>query len=129
MWFYGSLVVVSLSVALGFALLGFWPVLPFAGLELAFLLGCAYRHLLKAGFRDWIEIDAETVRIRKLRGEDETEEVFNRVWTRVELTGRGQSLRPRELAIRSSKKRCLVGEFLSDTERVGLNRRLREVLS
>lgn len=128
-WFYGSLVVVSLSVALGFALVGFWPVLPFAGLELLILLACVHRQLLRAGFRDWIEIDADTVRIRKLRGEDESETAFQRGWATVELTGSGQTHRPRELAIRSSKRRCLVGEFLTDTERLGLNRRLREILA
>ena len=34
MWFMGSVGVVTLGSATGFALKGFWPVLPFAGLEL-----------------------------------------------------------------------------------------------
>ncbi|NCW56693.1 MAG: DUF2244 domain-containing protein [Gammaproteobacteria bacterium] len=36
-WFFVSLCVASLSIALPISLLGFWLVLPFAGLELALL--------------------------------------------------------------------------------------------
>lgn len=127
--FYGSLVTVSLAVATGFALMGFWPVLPFAGLELGVLLFCVYRQILRSADRDWIEVHPSTVVIRQLRGEHEHQTEFQRGWARVELVGTKQALAPRKLIIRSSKHRCLVGEFLSESERVGLKRRLAEILA
>lgn len=127
--FYGSLVTVSLAVATGFALMGFWPVLPFAGLELGVLLFCVYRQILRSADRDWIDVHPSTVVIRQLRGEHEHQIEFRRGWTQVELTGNKQALAPRKLIIRSSKQQCLVGEFLSESERIGLKRRLAEILA
>lgn len=126
--FYGSLATVSLAIACGFALMGYWPVLPFAGLELGFLLFCVYRQLLGSADRDWIEVHPSKVVVRQLRGDREQLAEFTRGWTRVELTGHKQALTPRKLIIRSSTRQCLVGEFLSESERVGLKQRLAEIL-
>lgn len=37
LWVYVALCVVAMTVAIGFAVIGFWPILPFAGLELTAL--------------------------------------------------------------------------------------------
>ena len=41
--FFGLVAGVSLLIAVTFACMGFWPVLPFAGAELALLWYCLYR--------------------------------------------------------------------------------------
>ncbi|MEL7536867.1 MAG: DUF2244 domain-containing protein [Pseudomonadota bacterium] len=122
--FYGSLVVTGGAVALVFALQGFWPILPFAGIELGALLYCVHLVNKRARDRDWIEIDDHTVTVRRERGGSEVVRRFQRAWTRVRpANGRTG------LSIGASNDWCTVGEFLTDAERDGLGRRLREVLA
>ena len=57
---------VSLTVAVGFALAGYWPILPFAGLELL-ALGAALRWSLREGQRrELIRVDEDRVLVRKV---------------------------------------------------------------
>ncbi|MEM1262435.1 MAG: DUF2244 domain-containing protein [Pseudomonadota bacterium] len=123
--FYGSLVVVGGAIALFFALQGFWPVLPFAGLELGALLFCVHKVNQRARDRDWIEIDDNTVTVRRERDGSERVRQFNRAWTNVRLE---PSLGRLRLAIGASNQWCTIGEFLTDAERKGLGQRLRQVL-
>lgn len=124
--FYGSLVLVGSTVALFFALQGFWPVLPFAGLELGALLYCVRLVNRRAADRDWIEIDSDTVTVRRQRLAGSDTRRFNRAWTTVRDSAGGNH---RGLAIGASNQWCVVGEFLTDDERKGLLRRLRQILS
>lgn len=133
-WFYLSIVVVSLPVATGLAVLGCWPVLPFAGLELAglalALLACQRDGLA----REYIGIDEGRVLVRKrlvsLRGTaTQVEYEFPRPWTRVELRRGAAGHWPTRLILRSSNRSVEVGAFLTDGERSSLETRLAEVLS
>ena len=124
--FYGSLVLVGATVALFFAAQGFWPVLPFAGIELGALLYCVRLVGRRSRDRDWIEIDSEMVTVRRERESGDDVRRFSRAWTRVRPAGGPHR---RGLAIGASNHWCVVGEFLTDDERNGLDRRLRQVLS
>ena len=124
--FYGSLVVVGSAVALYFAALGFWPVLPFAGLELGALLYCVRLVSKRSRDRDWIEIDEHTVTVRRERPDGDDVRRFRRAWTQVQPAANRNR---RGLAIGASNQWCVVGEFLTDAERKGLVQRLRQVLS
>lgn len=55
----------SLGAAIGFALLGAWPILPFAGLELMALGGSLYYVNWKLQYRHVITLSEESVRIDK----------------------------------------------------------------
>jgi len=113
----------SLAVALAFAALGYWPVLPYAGLELA-LLGYA----LAAGLRrrhcvQTVDIGPEAITITTRFPGGERASQFSRHWARVTLRDpRGRA--PSRLLIESHGRACEIGAFLTEEERRALGRRL-----
>ncbi len=133
-WFYGSLFALSLTIALGFAALGFWPVLPFAGLELALLWWAVSWVNRRAAAREFIRVDECSVTVEKWSprsGRNEGDRrawSFQRPWTRVELQAGQPAHWPSRLVFRSRGQTVEVGAFLTDGERQGLWSRLAELL-
>ncbi len=128
MLFFLSIVAVSLGVAGGFALAGYWPILPFAGLELLGLglaLCWSMRH---ARTREYISVDERHVRVRKAGVKRLQEYEFARPWTRVELRRPASPNWPSRLLLSSMGRSVEVGNFLTEDERDGLKKRLDEVL-
>ena len=118
----------SFSVAGVFALHGYWPVLPFAGLEML-VLALAWLHVMRRGQnRDFIRIDETTVTVSKLEDGRQTRYEFSRPWTRVELHGAQVASWPSRLTIACMGRRVEVGAFLTEGERRRLRRRLVELL-
>ncbi|MEO7387230.1 MAG: DUF2244 domain-containing protein [Gammaproteobacteria bacterium] len=132
-WFYGSLVAVVLGVALGCAALGFWPVLPFAGLEVAVLCGAVIWINRRAEIREYIRVDDVSVVVEKCRANrgDASRKAwaFQRPWTRVELRTGQPAHWPSRLLFSSRGLSVEVGGFLTDGERQGLKNRLAELLA
>lgn len=133
-WFYGSLVAVLLGVAAGCAALGFWPVLPFAGLEAAVLLGAVGWVQRRAGAREFIRVDRASVVVEKClhgrRGsQGRVAYAFERPWTRIELRRGRPAHWPSRLLFSSRGRSVEVGAFLTDGERRGLKDRLAELLA
>lgn len=137
-WFYGWLCALSLTIALGFAAQGFWPVLPFAGLELGLLYWAVARVSRRAEAREFIRVDERTVTVEKWSppglhgGQDPGGRMawsFQRAWTRVELQAGSPAHWPTRLVVRSSGQRVEVGAFLTDGERQGLWSRLAGLLN
>jgi uncharacterized membrane protein len=126
--FYLGIATVSLTVAVGFALAGYWPVLPFAGLELL-ALGLALRWSLHQGQRrELIRIDEGRVLVRKTSRNDARDYEFARPWTRVELVKARAGNWPRRLLLRSKGTAVEIGGFLTDSERASLGERLAEMI-
>ena len=118
----------SLSVAIGFALVGYWPILPFAGLELL-ALGVALRWSLREGQRrELIRIDESHITVSKSARGQVNEYRFVRPWTRVELEKARTATWPRRLLLTSKGRTIEVGEFLTEDERESLCLRLTEVI-
>jgi uncharacterized membrane protein len=100
--------------------LGFWPVLPFAGLEML-LLGAALRiSLARRHHRQSILISESDVAIQTTIGKVHSEVVFPRHWAQVKLHRSTSRLHPSRLVIESHGRHCAVGDFLTDEERRGL---------
>lgn len=128
-YFYFSIVAVSLVVAGSFAAAGYWPILPFAGLELA-ALGAALTHSMRRSRRrELIDIDERRVRVRKTAAQRQIEFEFQRPWTRVELEQPVSTTWPSRLWLRSMGRKVEIGAFLTERERNGLRHRLAEVLA
>lgn len=127
--FYSSIVAISLCVAIGFASLGLWPVLPFAGLEML-AVGLALAVSIKQGHcREVICVDEEQVRITKQGGRGDQNVAFPRYWTRIQMRHSAFRGHPSRLLIGSQGKFCEVGAFLTEEERHGLGNRLTRILS
>jgi uncharacterized membrane protein len=104
--------------------LGFWPVLPFAGLEML-LLGAALRiSLARRHHRQTIVISEAEVAVQSDIGRIHSEVVFPRHWAQVKLRRSTSRLHPSRLVIESHGRQCAVGDFLTEEERCGLARKL-----
>ncbi|MEP7242913.1 MAG: DUF2244 domain-containing protein [Gammaproteobacteria bacterium] len=126
--FFGSLCFVSFAVAGVMTARGFWPVLPFAGLEMA-LLGWALKtSLRRRHHRETITVSDADVRVERRDHAHYVEVVFPRHWARVKLRRPQSPLHPSCLTIESHGRRCEVGSFLTEQERRGLAQRLARLI-
>ncbi len=118
-----------LGLALFFTLRGFWPVLPFAGLEMLGLglglkLSLDRRHQLQT-----ILITENEVRVEyRRKGRSDVPVVFPRHWARVTILRSYAPSRPSRLLIEASGRSCEVGQFLTEGERQGVARQLGRLI-
>jgi uncharacterized membrane protein len=107
---------VTLGIAAGFAALGAWLVLPFAGIELG-LLFWAFRYLEShAGDYERVEIEGDRVLVEVLERKVEQRYEFNRCWVQVILQpdrGGGEC----RLTLRSRGVDVEIGRHLSSEDR------------
>ena len=126
--FFGSLCFISFSVAGMLAIQGFWPVLPFAGLEMLGL-GWALKVSLGRRFhRQTIIVTEDQVSIESRDKVDTSQVVFPRHWAQVKLRRPASRLHPSRLVIESHGRQCEVGSFLTEAERRGLALRLQRLV-
>ena len=108
--------------------LGFWPVLPFAGLEML-LLGAALRiSLARRNHRQTIVVSESDVAVQSKIGKIDSEVVFPRHWAQVKLRRSTSRLHPSRLVIESHGRQCAVGDFLTEEERRGLYSKLSKLI-
>jgi len=123
--FFGITCVAALAVAAPFVFAGFWPVLPFAGLEMT-ALGIALRVSMRRreqGQRILVSDDEVRIESRGIRG-CRSEVVFPRHWAQVKLRKAHVRSHPSRLTIESMGRSCEVGPFLTEEDRRGLATRL-----
>lgn len=133
-WFYGSLVALSLAIALACTALGFWPVLVFALVEMAGLYAVVVTVLQRARTREYIRVDDSSVVVEKCSVDwhgtaKRVAIAFKRPWTRIELRPNRPATWASRLLIRSRGETIEVGAFLTDEERQALGLRLKAVLN
>lgn len=118
----------SLSVAILFASVGMWPVLPFAGLELL-LLGTALALSMRRGQEgEAITVTGDKVIVERYgRGSRETRE-FTRLWAKAELRRSPGSWHPSRLVIVSHGRGVEVGGALAESARQDLYRKLAALI-
>ena len=117
----------SLAVAGALAVMGFWPVLPFAGGEVAILGIAFYVNALAGTSVQVVTVGADTVKVEKERPGPRCEWSFQRAWARIDIdgpAGRGES----RLVVRSHGREVVLGEFLTETERRRLAATLADLI-
>ncbi|HEV7716499.1 MAG TPA: DUF2244 domain-containing protein [Steroidobacteraceae bacterium] len=128
LFFFSSLFLVTFAVATLMAARGFWPVLPFAGLEMAVLGWALNVSLRRRHHRETIIVSDADVRVESRDRSHYVEVVFPRHWARVKLRRPQSPLHPSCLTIESHGRRCEVGSFLTEQERRGLAQRLTRLI-
>ena len=123
---------VVLVVSLGFARIGAWLVLPFAGLELlAFAYAFHYIYLHSGDFES-ITIESDSVVVEKKDYKEVTTTIFQRHWAQVslrEVASVGGVIGKSGLFIRSHGKEIEFGKhFMNDEQRALLVRELKQKL-
>jgi uncharacterized membrane protein len=118
---FGGLMLIVLVIAIGFALLGAWLVLPFAGIEIA-VLGAALawitRHALDY---ESIRFSGGMLHVEIADGGDRMRRQFNPAWARLVIENQGPATR---IALRSHGSELEIGRHLSAEDRRGLAREL-----
>lgn len=118
----------TLAIAVILAFKGLWPILPFAGAEVA-LLVWATRHSMQRG-QDYevLEIGEREITIESVQKTSREITVFPRHWARVKLHAPHSGLHPGRLAIESHGRSREVGRFLTEDERRNLSVRLKQLI-
>lgn len=126
--FFGVVAASSLAVAGFFAWHGFWPVLPFAGLELlvlGFVLGYSMR---QGSQREVISVYADQVVVERETADGRDEARFQRHWVHTRLVSpRGRARRSR-LLLCAHGREWEVGAMLNESARASLGRRLADLV-
>ena len=107
---------------------GFWPVLPFAGLEIGLLAWAVRASMREGGKRETIEIDEQRITIRRIDRRGEHFSVFPRHGSRVTLRTPQTALHPSRLVLESRGRVCEVGRFLTEDARHSLAARLQQLV-
>jgi uncharacterized membrane protein len=128
--FMGSISALSLLIAGFFTLQGFWPVLPFAGLELAAVAAALWVSLRRNRYREVVSFEAGRIAVRcGMVGDGASLQVdWPRSSTRVMLEKGLYRNDPTRLLLSNSGRRLELARCLTDEERARLAKRLRELI-
>lgn len=126
--FLATVAATTFAVAIFFTAMGFWPALPFAGLEIALLAWALRVSMRRATERETITVSADSIVVERSHGARRGHEVFPRHWARVKLHAPPVALHPSRLMVESHGRACEVGRFLTESERRGLAARLKQLV-
>jgi uncharacterized membrane protein len=122
--FFGAICLGSFTIAGYLAVLGLWPVFPFAGAEMLLLGWALTASLRRRHFSQTITVSEERVAVEtRFHGNYEQIE-FPRHWAQVKLRRADTRLHPSRLTIESHGRSYEVGSFLTEEERQNLAARL-----
>ncbi len=125
--FFASLCIVSFAIAGYFVAQGLWPVLPFAGLEMAVLGWALSASLKRRRYTQTITLTQDEVEVVTRDERGARSAAFPRHWARVRLV-RARGWHPSRLVIESHGRSCEVGGLLTEEERRGLFARLSRLV-
>jgi len=124
---FWSLAGVCLATAGGFALLGYWLLLPFAGLEIGLLAWTLETLRSQEGDYETLTIEGDVVVLEWHAGTKGERREMNRQWARV-VCDCGTPGRNCRLSLGSHGRETQVGQYLSDEARLQLAATLRRKL-
>jgi uncharacterized membrane protein len=125
--FFGSVCLVTFAVAGTAAVLGYWPVLPFAGAEMLLLGWALHSNMQRRHEHESIDVSETCVTIEYSRGTPRRV-VFPRHWARVKIRRPHSPLHRGRLVIESHGRSYEVGKFLTEEERRHLAADLRRLI-
>jgi uncharacterized membrane protein len=127
-----AMAVVALVIGLGFAHIGAWLVLPFAGLEILAFAYAFYFIYMHSGDFESITIDDDRVVVEKRNDKEITTTIFQRYWAQVnvrEVVKSKGSGGKSGLFISSHGNEVEFGKyFINDEQRAILARELKQKL-
>jgi len=112
----------AFAIGIAFALYGAWPILPFAGLEIAALAAAFYLNGRHAADYERIALEEGLLVVEVRDGERVATHRFNPQWVRFEATATPWEVR---LALRSRGEELEIGRHLDAPGRERLAREVR----
>jgi uncharacterized membrane protein len=125
--FFATVSAGTLAVAGLVAAQGFWPVLPFAGAELALLAWALATSMRRRHERQTVVVSDDAIVVAE--GFDEVPSArFARHWARVTVRRAASTMHPSRLLIESRGRSYEVGRFLTEEERHRTARQLAALI-
>lgn len=129
LWLLAAIAVVALPLAIIWAVVGFWLILPLAILQLGIVLAAFWVSSYSLLAREVVTIGPEQIVIEAGHRKPERRFELTRYWSRVLLRERHGRIRRRQLIIQGRECAVECGRFLNEEERESLWRDLRAVLA
>lgn len=126
--FLASAGLFCLGPALVCVWLGFWPVLPFAGLEFGALVAATWWSMEKSRYREVIIIRDDVVSVAKIAPGQRSREVLPLHWCRARLVPGKTARSPKKLKLQAGMQSCEVASCCTESERVQLWQRLHSLI-
>jgi uncharacterized membrane protein len=127
--FLWGISVLSLCIAMVFTMAGFWVILPFAGLEILFLVS----------FMSWVSHQCHRKQVIHFhdnhicveKGHHAPKDTWESelFWTRLVIQKPPYRGHPHTLLLRSKQQQVEIGEFLNEEDKKKLIKELRSVIS
>jgi uncharacterized membrane protein len=114
------------GVALAFGLAGFWPIAPFAGLELLALTTALYLSQLRQQQREVISFTDDEVMVQRGRIRPDAEVRFPRPWSRFVILPGGTRFAPRRVILRCHNRQVELARSLNESDKDLLISHLRD---
>lgn len=118
---------VVLIIGIGFTLMGAWPVLPFAGLEMTVVAAVLYRLHRHADDHDLVAVEGERITVIRRRGKREWRDEFQRYWMKITLE-RSRGWYPSRLKLGSHGRFVIIAAEVNEEERESLSTTLNNAL-
>ncbi len=119
-WLLAILIIVSMTIALRFAWLGFWMILPFTLLELGILITLMELVKRRGSYIERVRINEGAVEIFHIQPGKNKDWVFPIYWARVDLKKPTHQWYPHKLLLGASGVWVEIGHCLTEEERLGL---------
>ncbi len=110
----------------GFALVGAWPVVPFAGLEMLALASALYYVCWKLRYRHVVTLEADKVRIQKGHYHPRQQWCFDRDNTTIQVMTPPHPRDAPQISLCNRGEQVSLGEFLGEEDANTLLQLLRE---
>ena len=127
--FLGGMSLLCFGIAGVFAVLGYWLVLPFAGLEILALAAGLYWSMRGNTYREVITISAQRIRIEIGRRRPEWSWDLPRAWARIRLEEAAGPCDHARLVVSYAGQSCEIGACLGEDERKALSARLQQLVA
>jgi uncharacterized membrane protein len=128
LWLLVALAIPSLGAGVGFALLGAWPILPLAGLELAALGSALYWVNWKLEYRHVIRFTDELITVDKGYFVPKRRWRFSRNESALRVIPESHHWQGPELSVHDRLSETRIGDFLNREETLELLSLLRQEL-
>jgi len=115
----------TLTVALGFGLIGAWMVMPFAGLELLALAAAFFYLNGSSDDYESITIDGDSLIVETCNRKRIERVEFNRYWVRVMLKVFSGGVQ--RLSLSSHGREVEFGRYMNDEQRLTLSQKLKSM--
>ena len=126
---YLLVLAVSIFIAIGFALMGLWLIIPFTGLEMALLAVGLYLCALRTQNYELIAVDEQHIKIERKHHAPGECVCFQRYWAQIKLVPPIYRNQPSRLLIQSYGRSEEIGSLLNEEEKTSLAQELDRLLT